>query len=73
MSTTDIFKAPEVETIPKIALSVREAAIAVGVSDRTIHQLIKDGELPSMRIGTRQLIPTDVLREWCRGRTRTSA
>lgn len=73
MSTTDIFKSPDIEVIPKIALSVQETALAIGVSDRTVHSLIKSGELPTMRIGTRQLVPTDVLREWCRERTRASA
>lgn len=66
----DIFKAPEVEAIPKIALAIPEAALAISVSDRTLQTLIKNGELPTLRIGTRRLVATDVLREWVREKTK---
>lgn len=48
--------------IERLALSVSEVAKAIGVSSRTVHTLIKDGNLSHVRIGTRVLIPTDELK-----------
>jgi len=48
----------------KIALSVTEAAEALGVSRVTMYQYIKRADFPAARIGGRVLIPREKLRLW---------
>jgi len=57
----------------KLALSLREAARAIGVSERTLWEYVKRGDVPSVRMGRagkrtakgrRVLIPVDSLRAW---------
>ena len=50
----------------KFALSVTEAAKALGVSRPTIYQLIHRSDFPAFRIGGRVLISRDLLAEWVR-------
>ena len=50
--------------IEKIALSVTEAAEALGVSRVTLYQYLKRQDFPAARIGRRVLIPRDKLKEW---------
>jgi excisionase family DNA binding protein len=50
-------------------LSVDGAATALGVSPRTVRTLIARGELPTIRIGRRVLLPCGALEEWIRART----
>lgn len=45
----------------RVALSVDEAAARLGVSEWTVRQAIKRGEIPSRRIGHRVLIPADAI------------
>ncbi len=40
----------------KLAYSVEEAADLIGISRRTIYELIRTGDLGSVKIGTRRLI-----------------
>ena len=61
---TDIFAPIPVEPIPRVALSVAEAAKSLGISDRTVTTLISKGEIPVVSVGKRRLIPVDALREW---------
>lgn len=66
---------PALATIPtdvtsgRTALSVTEAAEELGVSRATLYGLIRSGDLPSMKIGARQLISRDALREWMAAQT----
>ena len=64
MKQADIFTPIPVEPVPRVALSVAEAAKALSLSDRTITSMITKGEIPVIRIGKRRLIPVDGLREW---------
>lgn len=48
----------------KIALSVAEAAEALGVSKPVIYTLIHRADFPSFKIGTRQLISRSGLEAW---------
>ena len=48
----------------KIALSVTEAALSLGVSRATMYQYIKREDFPAARIGGRVLIPYDRLQAW---------
>lgn len=45
-------------------MSVPAAATRLGVSPWLVRQLVKSGELPSLRIRRRLLIPTAPLVEW---------
>lgn len=47
-----------------IALSPREAARALSVSERTLATWTAAGSIPSIRIGRRRLYPVAQLREW---------
>lgn len=51
----------EVATSTRVALSVDEAAARLGVSEWTIRQAIKRGELTSRRIGHRVLVPVEAI------------
>lgn len=53
---------------PKLALSILDTAEALGLSDRTVRDMIQAGELPHLHEGTRILVPADMLREWLRQR-----
>jgi len=55
-------------TVSRLALSMREAAEALGISDRTLWSWTKDGIIPAVRIGGRWLYPVDVIREWLKER-----
>lgn len=44
------------ENTTALALSVKSAAVRLGVSTRFIGKLIASGELPSVKIGRRRLI-----------------
>jgi excisionase family DNA binding protein len=48
----------------RVALRPREAAEALGISERTLRQLLP--ELPTVRRGNIVLIPVEQLRKWLR-------
>lgn len=45
----------------RVALSVDEAAARLGVSEWSVRQAIKRGDIPSRRIGHRVLVPTEAI------------
>ncbi|MBE2997247.1 helix-turn-helix domain-containing protein [Nocardiopsis sp. HNM0947] len=45
----------------KVAYSVDEAAQALSLGRTTVKQLIATGDLPSVRVGRRRLIPRSAL------------
>lgn len=47
-----------------LAVSLQGAAEAIGVSERTIRNLIDDGRLRSIKVNRRRLVPVDALREF---------
>jgi excisionase family DNA binding protein len=51
-------------TLPVIALSVPQAAKAIGVSEKTMWKLIRTGKLRHARVGRRVLISVKVLEEF---------
>lgn len=59
-------------TNPPLALRPREAAKALGISERLLWQLTKDGQIPCVRIGSGArkavLYPVDALQTWLRDR-----
>ena len=52
----------------RLALRPKEAAEALGISERTIRQLLP--ELPTVRRGGVVLVPVAGLREWLRDESR---
>ena len=47
----------EVDNEPRIVLTVHEAARLLGVSHVTAYAYVKNGTIPSFRMGRRVLIP----------------
>lgn len=56
-------RAQSVETVDRLAYSIDEAGQALGVTGRHIRNLIERGEIRSVRLGRRRVIPAEVLRE----------
>lgn len=48
----------------KITYSVTEAAQVLGLSRPTVYRLIDRPDFPSVRVGSRVLIPCSLLQEW---------
>ena len=59
--------------VPKLALSISEAAEALALSARTVEELVKRGELPVKRVGRRVLLPVTALQVWLDEATEESA
>ena len=53
-------------TPPRLALRPKEAAEALGISERTLRQILPD--LPHVRIGGAVLLPVAQLEAWLRER-----
>lgn len=64
-SSTDIVETP-VDLRSRVALRPSEAAAAMGISPRTLAQMLADRRctLPRTKIGNVVLIPCDGLRAW---------
>lgn len=51
----------------KLTLSVTEAAEALGISRRSMYELLNCDDFPAaLKIGRRRLISTELLAEWVR-------
>ncbi len=48
--------------VPRYALSIREAAKSVGLSEGSFRDLLP--EIPHVRVGRRVIIPVDGFRAW---------
>ena len=48
----------------KTTMSVQELSTQMGISLPKAYELVKSEGFPSIRIGTRILIPVDAFREW---------
>jgi excisionase family DNA binding protein len=51
---------------PRLLYPKAEAAILLGISERSIDYLISTGRLATKRIGKRNLVPADELRRFVR-------
>ena len=56
---TEVMKSME-----KTTMSVQELSAQMGISLPKAYELVKSEGFPSIRIGTRILIPVDAFREW---------
>jgi excisionase family DNA binding protein len=54
----------EAEGVEQIAVRPAEAAAAIGIGRTMIYNLIRTGELPSIRVGKSIRVPVGPLREW---------
>jgi hypothetical protein len=54
--------------IPPLALRPRDAAVALGISERLLQRWAKYEDLPCVRIGQVVLYPIDEIRQWLRQR-----
>ena len=52
-----------------LAYIISDVAKTLGVSSRTVHNIIKRGELSHFRVGVRVLISADALRQFIAERT----
>ncbi len=59
--------------IPCLALRARNAAKALGISERLLWTWTNEGAIPHMRIGKTLVYPVDSLREWLWKNAETSA
>ncbi len=57
------FDAPP-DGVPKLALTLRQAAMAIGLSERTLWSLANSKQVPCVHIGRRLLFPVHELQEW---------
>ena len=56
------------ESIPRMAYSVREARLALGIDHRTLEKLIRNGRIATTRIQSKRLVPIEALKEFLLGR-----
>jgi len=48
----------------KLAYSIKEASVAVGIGKTKLYKLIRNGHLKTIRIGQRRLLRADMLKAW---------
>jgi excisionase family DNA binding protein len=58
---------PDPTPLP-IALRTREAAAALGISERMLQELASSGEVPVVKIGRANLFPVRELQDWLTSR-----
>jgi excisionase family DNA binding protein len=49
------------KTVERLTLTVEEAALALGISRASAYEAVRVGEIPSIRIGKRILVPKSAL------------
>lgn len=54
------------EKAERLTMSVAEAAVELGVSERTVYNMTHRDDFPTVKIGTRTRIYREGLREWIR-------
>lgn len=56
-----------------LTYSVDEVAELLGIARGKAYELVRSGDIPSVRVGRRYLVPRDRLRAWLNGETPTEA
>lgn len=56
----------------KLAVTVDEASRMIGLSRATLYGLVMSGEVPSLKVGARRLVPVSTLRTWVEARATTN-
>ena len=57
----------------KETMSVQELSTRMGISLPKAYELVKEPGFPTIRIGTRILIPTEGFRDWLRQKSASEA
>lgn len=52
------------QTITRTTLSVKETAVFLGVSPKTIYKMAREKQIPFVKIGRRVLFKIDSLERW---------
>jgi predicted DNA-binding transcriptional regulator AlpA len=52
------------ESVPRLALRAKDAAIALGIGARLLWSMTNRNEIPHIRLGKAVLYPVDALRTW---------
>ena len=65
----DVHLHPADGAAPALALRTREAAAALGISERTLQGLTAAGEVPHFKLGRANLYPVRELADWLTSRT----
>lgn len=68
MATNPLFT-PAPPAIAPLALRPRDAAAALGISERLLQDWAKNHGLPCVRLGQIVLYPVEEVRAWLRART----
>lgn len=50
----------------ELVYNVTEAAQALGISRRAMYDLINRKDFPTLKVGSRRLIPRELLSDWIR-------
>lgn len=53
-----------VESVPRLALRAKDAAMALGIGARLLWSMTNRNEIPHIRMGKAVLYPVDALRAW---------
>jgi excisionase family DNA binding protein len=48
----------------RLLLPVRDAARRLGLGRDLVGRLVRTGDLPSVKVGARRLVPTSALQQW---------
>lgn len=51
----------------RLALSIREAAEVTGLGYTTLRKVVREGQLPTVRVGRRRLVRFEDLESWLAG------
>jgi excisionase family DNA binding protein len=57
-------KPPKDNPLPRSAYSVAEVAQSLGLSTDAVYALLDKGDIPSVRLGTRRVIPAAAFERW---------
>lgn len=52
----------------RLAYSIKQAAVMVGLGKSKLYELIRAGELPTVMVGNRRLVRAEALSEFLRAR-----
>lgn len=52
------------ENVSKVAYSVKEASVALGVNINTMYELVRQSEFPSFKLGNKFLVSVKGLEDW---------
>lgn len=52
----------------KLVYSIRETAELLGISRSYAYELVRNGTIPTLKLGKKRLIPKEKFAEWVNGR-----